>query len=115
MVQRAYKKSVSRYEKHKRNVSTGYKTFNKKESGNNLQTQRSQNQSGLLKSTYKNHSKLIEMNLRDTRQLFSNLKMDNRWLEREIRNITTSNDKTKSFIEMQVKIIKILCIKYQRE
>lgn len=40
------------------------------------------------------------MNLRDTRAMFDNLNMDNRWLEREIRNITTSNDKTKSFIEM---------------
>lgn len=51
----------------------------------------------------------------ETKEIFKELNLDKKWIEREILNLRRFPDQLKGFIEIQSRVIKILAIKFKNE
>ena len=57
----------------------------------------------------------LNANKKEVLAIFNELKLDVKWINREIEMISSAKDKNASFIDFQHKIIKILAIKLKAE
>ena len=98
-----FRKSRKREENKKRNVSV--KSTNLKKYYNNNISKNPHHKKNNFLLLFKNESK----------EIFKELNLDKKWIEREILNLKRYPNQLKGFIELQSKIIKILSIKYKKE